>query len=122
MQITLEAADPHAVQSYSNDQIQINSIVYSRSVIVSREEIIPDLRIKRITEMDEAYLDLLLQSKPELIIIGHTEPLMAPIEIISQLSRLQIGMESMSIGAAARTYNILLGEKRRVVAGFILGT
>ena len=31
-----------------------------------------------------------------------------------------IGLETMTNAAAARTYNVLAGEGRRVVAGFIL--
>jgi uncharacterized protein len=120
MHINLEAAENNAVQAYSDNQIQINSIVYGRSLIVSKEEIITDLTIKNIQDINEQYLQQLLQSKPEVIIIGHENTgKFPPIEIISQLSQQQIGIESMSIGAACRTYNVLLSEHRAVVAGFI---
>ncbi|KTD60968.1 Mth938-like domain-containing protein [Legionella shakespearei] len=120
MNINLEAAEQHAVQAYDEKQIQINSTVYENSLIVSREEIIADLAIKNIQEIDDEYLKLLLQCKPELIIIGHENTgKFPPYEIISQLSRQRIGIECMSIGAACRTYNVLLAEMRSVVAGFI---
>jgi uncharacterized protein len=120
MQINLEAAEEHAIQTYTDHQIQINSIIYERSLIVSRKEIITDIAITNIQELDEQYLDLLLQCKPELIIIGHNNlGSLPPMKIISQLSQKRIGMECMSIGAACRTYNILLSELRGVVAGFI---
>lgn len=122
MQINLEASEQHAVQSYGDTKIQINSVIYETSLIVSREEIITNLAIKKIELMDEQFVDFLLQCKPELIIIGHENPgKFPPMSIISQLSQKRIGMECMSLGAACRTYNVLLGEQRDVVAGFILG-
>lgn len=64
-----------------------------------------------------------MQVKPEIIIIGHENPgKFPPMEFMSHLSQLQIGMECMSIGAACRTYNVLLSENRAVVAGFIMST
>ncbi len=121
MQINLEATDKNAVQAYSESKIQINSLVYERSLIVSKEEIISDLAINNIKEIDEQYLDLLLKSKPELILIGHEQTgSFPPPSIISLLLQKRIGIECMSIGAACRTFNVLLSEHRDVVVGFIL--
>ncbi|STY29382.1 Protein of uncharacterised function (DUF498/DUF598) [Legionella wadsworthii] len=121
MHINLESAEPHAVQSYSDNKIQINSIVYERSLIVSETEIISDLSIQDIQEIDEHYMNLLTQFKPEIIIIGHEHTgKLLPLSIMKQLGDQRIGIESMSIGAASRTYNVLLSENRAVVAGFIL--
>ena len=120
MHINLEAADNHAIEAYSDHQIQVNSIVYERSLILSKEEIITDLVIKNIHDVDESYLDLLLRFKPEVIIIGHEQiGQFLPIPIMNQLWQQRIGVECMSIGAACRTYNVLLGESRAVVSGFI---
>lgn len=121
MHINLEAADPHAVQAYSDKKIQINSIVYENSLIVSKEEIITDLAINNIQDIDEHYIDLFIKFKPEVIIIGHENTgKFPPVSIINQLAQHHIGIECMSIGAACRTYNVLLSEFRAVAAGFIL--
>lgn len=120
MHINLEAAENHAVQAYTDHQIQINSIVYERSLIVSKNEIITELTINDIQEINEQYLQQLIKFKPEVIIIGHENTgKFPPMPIISQLSQQRIGIECMSIGAACRTYNVLLSEERAVVAGFI---
>lgn len=120
MNINLEDSELHSIQAYDAHQIQINSIVYVHSLIVSREEIISDVAIKSIKDMNEEYIKLLLKHKPEVIIIGHQETAHPPLDLISKLSQQRIGMECMSVGAACRTYNVLLGENRAVVAGFIL--
>lgn len=121
MHINLEAVENNTIQAYHDNQIQINSIVYERSLIVSRKEIITDLIIKDIRDIDDHYLHQLLEFKPEVIIIGHEALGTFPaLSIRSQLSQHRIGLECMSIGAACRTYNVLLSEERAVVAGFIL--
>ncbi|PJD95481.1 MAG: hypothetical protein CK426_04520 [Legionella sp.] len=121
MHIHLETPEKNTIQSYSSNDIQINSIHYGRSLIVSRQEIISDVQIKHINEMNEPYLALLLKNNPEVIVIGHSQSGVFPSpEWASRLSQQGIGIEFMSIGAACRTYNVLLGEERAVVAGFIL--
>ncbi|WP_298625237.1 Mth938-like domain-containing protein [uncultured Legionella sp.] len=121
MNINLEAAEQHAIQAYGDNKIQINSIIYEGSLIVSREEIITDVAINNIQNMNDEYLNLLLKSTPEIIIIGHENTgKFPPFSIISHLSKQRIGIECMSIGAACRTYNVLLSEHRQVVAGIII--
>lgn len=121
MHINLESTEQHAVQAYSDDKIQINSIVYDNSLIVSKEEIITDLAIKNIQDIDDQYFDLLIKLNPEIVVIGHKNTgKFPPMKIISQLSQHRIGIECMSIGAACRTYNVLLSENRSVIAGFII--
>lgn len=121
MHINLEVGEQHAVQSYSDKKIQINSIIYENSLIVSKEEIISDLTIKNIKDIDEEYFNLLIKFNPEIVIIGHeNKGTFPPVHIISQLSQHRIGIECMSIGAACRTYNVLLSEHRAVIAGFII--
>jgi uncharacterized protein len=120
MNINLEGAELHTVQAYNGTQIQINSIIYEKSLIVSKEAIVSDFLIKNIQDIDNHYINLLTQFKPKIIIIGHehTGKLLS-MSIVNQLSQQGIGIECMSIGAASRTYNVLLSEHRAVVAGFI---
>lgn len=120
MHINLEANEPHAIQAYDHHTVQINSVLYGQSLIVSRQKIINNLSIKNIDCMDDDYFHLLTQLNPEVIIIGHLETgKFPPIEIITRFAQARIGVECMSLGAACRTYNILLSEQRAVVAGFI---
>lgn len=121
MHISLETPEQHAIQAYSDSQIQINSVTYDQNLIVSRQETIVGTKPQNINELDEAYIELLLKHKPEIIIIGHSNAaLLPPIKLIAELSQLGIGIEFMSIGAACRTYNVLLSELRAVVLGVLL--
>jgi len=121
MHVNLEAPEQHAIQSYDNAQVTVRHVKYSNSVIIGRQDIISDWPIQHIQELNETTLGPLLLSHPEIIIIGHNQlGVQIPIEVLQRLSKLRIGIECMSIGAASRTFNVLLGEQRAVVAGIIL--
>lgn len=60
-------------------------------------------------------------NRPEVLLVGtgSKQVLMAP-ELLLPLLRAGVGVECMSTHAAARTYNILMAEGRRVVAALIM--
>lgn len=121
MHINLETADQHAIQAYSENEIRIDSISYQTSLIVNRHEIITDWPIHTINELTEELLSPLLKHQPRIIIIGHhNQGQFVSFPIIQALANQGIGLECMSIGAACRTFNVLLSEQREVVLGIIL--
>jgi uncharacterized protein len=117
MQIQLEAHEIHTIQAYSETEIKINQIIYHTDLILSRDTLITPWAIQ-----DAA--TLMLNLNPEVIILGTDTPdQLRHLNYFKQLEQSlveqQIGMEYMTLDAACRTFNILLGEHRRVVAGFI---
>jgi uncharacterized protein len=63
----------------------------------------------------------LLALRPEVVILGTGERQVFPAaEFMAGFLRKSIGIEVMDNAAAARTYNLLAGEDRQVVAAFIL--
>lgn len=122
MHIQHEPNSKHAIEAYGPNTIQINSQIYDKSLIVSEKEIISSLSITHIHEINSEFIALLTRQNPRVIIIGHSDSgaFLKP-EVMSAFASAGIGFEIMDIGAAARTYNVLLGEDREVVAAFILG-
>jgi uncharacterized protein len=117
MQIQLEAHETHTIQAYSDTEIKINQVMYHTNLILSRDTLITPWAIE---EASTQLLDL----NPEIIILGtHTPNQLRQLghlkKLEQQLCEKQIGIECMTIDAACRTFNILLSEHRRVVAGFI---
>lgn len=120
MQINREASDKHTIQSYSDTQITVNNNAYSDSVIISRQTIVSNWAVHSLADLNDAHFLPLLALQPEVIIIGHNQPgVQLPMAIIQSLAKQRIGIECMSIGAASRTFNVLLGEQRAVVAGIL---
>jgi uncharacterized protein len=61
--------------------------------------------------------------RPELVLFGSGTRLRFPRpEWLQALVALGIGLETMDTAAACRTYNILAGEGRHVVAALLLET
>ena len=59
--------------------------------------------------------------RPELVIFGSGSRLrFAPPAFLNSLMSLRIGLETMDTLAACRTYNILAGEGRHVIAALII--
>lgn len=65
-------------------------------------------------------METLVPSGVEVVLIGTgTRQVMLAQSVVAPLLRLGVGVEAMSTRAAARTYNILMSEGRRVVAALI---
>lgn len=120
MHIQLEAPDKNAIRSYTDAEITIDATVYQQSVIISRDTIISEWPVHSVQELNEKNLEALLELEPEVIIVGHQQfGIYIPIPVMHYLSKQRIGIECMSIGAASRTFNVLLSEQRSVVAAII---
>ncbi|MBJ6983801.1 Mth938-like domain-containing protein [Luteimonas sp. MC1750] len=91
------------------------------SFIVSPTRLIEDWAASPIAGLEPAQLDALLALEPEVIILGtgDAQAFPPPRTMAACLAR-GVGLEAMTNGAAARTFNVLASEGRRVVAGFIL--
>ena len=120
MQINLETADKHAVQSYTATELKINHEFYRENLIISRDKIISSWQATAIQQLTMELMEPMLQCQPEIIIIGHNlTGAQPPMAIMQALSKLRVGIECMSIGAASRTFNILLSEHRDVVLAIL---
>lgn len=121
MQINQEARDKHSIQAYDEIQIKVNNTDYSESLIVSKDNILSPWPLHCVTELNETLLKTILDQKPEIIIIGHRDlGKMIPFAMLQYLTNQRIGVECMSVGAACRTFNVLLSEQRAVVLGIVI--
>ena len=120
MHIQLEPSDNNSIRSYSDEQVTIGETTYDQSLIIARNTVITPWPITSILDLNEITLDAILKLDPEIIIIGHQQPgTLPPYNLMQELSKQRIGLECMSIGAASRTFNVLLSEHRRVIAAII---
>ncbi|MGV3740666.1 MAG: Mth938-like domain-containing protein [Gammaproteobacteria bacterium] len=119
MEIQLETVEPHTILSYNEHSILVGQTTLSQSCVLSKQAIVTDWPIHHIDELNWDHMKVLLEYKPEVIIIGHAAGPRALLSFASELSSQKIGIECMNIAAACRTYNVLLSEQRNVVLGII---
>ncbi len=111
----------NAFTGYGEGSVLVNQQRWERSVIVLPDRLITDWAPRSVAELTEADFALLASLGAEIVLLGTGPTLRFPAPVLSQvLTRQGIGLEVMDSFAAARTYNILLAEGRRVAAALLL--
>lgn len=100
----------------------VNERKLERSFIITPMQLVEGWPVAELALLDTAVTQTLLALGPEVVIIGTGLRQGFPAaEVMAACLQRGIGVECMANAAAARTFNVLAGEGRRVVAGFILG-
>ncbi len=109
------------VRRVDADHIVVVDRKLHQSFLLSPEGAIENWPIDDARTLAASHVAALLALQPELVILGTGQRQVFPAAaFMAGFLRQQIGIEVMDNAAAARTYNLLAGEGRRVVAGFIL--
>ena len=122
MKIERDPADGrNAFTGYGAGYVEVNAKRYTSSLVVSTERIVVDWPAASVDALSADHLAAILELKPEIAIIGTGAALRFPEPArLAPLHQARIGVEVMDTPAACRTYNILLGEGRAVVAALIV--
>lgn len=116
MHIRLEPYLPSTITHYTKTSLSIQGQSYAFPCIITHEHVMAW------TTSDPLTLETLepfCAMKPELILIGYaTVRIALPLDLQSFLSQQRIGIEIMELGAACRTFNLLLPE-RNVILGLL---
>ena len=116
------SGDGYVITAYDATGIAINGKRFEQSLLIATQKLEENWPPGSIAELDSEHIQQISDMQPELIILGTGNKLVfPPVEIYAALIRQNIGIEFMDTGAACRTYNILSGEGRNVVAGIIIG-
>ena len=121
MQLNLERPDyTFYLRGADGSHALVNERTLDRSFVIAPESLVEDWAVVDAKVMSPADLEALFALKPEVIVLGTGPTQRFPSAAVMHacLSR-SIGFEVMDNAAAARTYSVLAGEGRRVVAGFI---
>jgi uncharacterized protein len=122
MKFTLDPNAPaNLIRGYTDDEIRIGAESVRGSCIVSADTLITRWEPQSFAELHTAHLEALLALEPELVLLG-TGPVQRfpSAEIRALVARRRVGLEAMQLGAACRTFNVLVQEGRRVAAGLFL--
>lgn len=122
MQLNLERPDyQYFLRGADGRQALVNERTLTRSFIVSPEALVEDWPVVDATAMQPGDLEAALALQPELVVLGTGETQrFPPAAVMAAALGRGIGLEAMTNAAAARTYSVLAGEGRRVVAAFVL--
>ena len=123
MKLQPDKFDVPVVNAYGPGWIGVNGQRLTRSVIVNSRGQPIDWECTAFAELHEGHFSQLVALKPELVLFGSgLRQRFAQPAWLAGLMAQRIGVETMDTAAACRTYNILAGEGRHVVAALLLET
>jgi uncharacterized protein len=122
VQFTLEpASGANLIRGYSEREILIGEQHVRRSCIVSATQLVTDWPPQCFADLTVEHLAAIFALGPELVLLG-TGPRQrfAPADVRAAFAARRIALEAMQLGAACRTFNILLQEERPAAAALFL--
>ncbi|HIY70560.1 MAG TPA: Mth938-like domain-containing protein [Candidatus Luteimonas excrementigallinarum] len=122
MQLHLDRPDyDYYLRSADGSSALVNERRLTRSFVVAPDALIEDWPVRDAGSLGMPELEQILALSPALVLLG-TGPrqVFPPAQIMAACLSRGIGLEAMANDSAARTYHVLAGEGRRVVAAFIL--
>ena len=110
------------IQSYGNGKFQISDKEYDHSVLVFPDQIIPWSPIDTNNLIIDDFKKVLAVGPiVELLLLGCGKTTwFLPLPLRDELKEMGLVLEPMDTGAACRTFNVLLGEDRRIAAALML--
>jgi len=105
------------VRSVNADGIRINDRLWSETIALTPKDVVEPWKPVAIASLTVEDFAVLLAQSPELIVVGTgASNEFPPRELTFAFARLGVGLEVMDTAAAARTFNVLAAEGRRVAA------
>jgi uncharacterized protein len=111
----------NAVTAYGEGWVEVNGVRHSSSLLVCGDRLEGDWPVASIDALTPAHFEAIARTAPELVLLGSGRQFGFPDPaVLAPLHDARIGVEVMDTQAACRTYNILLGEGRNVLAALIV--
>lgn len=117
LKFTRETVDTVTIQSVTPQGVIIGGAAYSRPIVLSINEVVSEWDAGSVPNLTTSDFDALLEASPELVLIGTgATTVFPPRDLVFAFARHGVGLETMDTAAAARTWNVLATEGRRVAA------
>ncbi|WP_434213356.1 Mth938-like domain-containing protein [[Pseudomonas] boreopolis] len=122
MQLNQEHPDyTYALRSADGAQAKVNEQVLRRSFLLTPEKLVEAWPVAALDQLTAAHMQPVLELAPALVLLGTGESQgFPPPEVMAACLTRGIGIEAMTNAAAARTYNVLASEGRKVALAMIL--
>jgi len=102
-------------------QVWVNGQPHTGSLLVPWQGAVQAWGVQRFDALQPQHFEQILSMKPELVIFGSGARMrFASSALYRSLISAGIGMETMDLGAACRTYQVLAAEGRTVLAALLI--
>jgi uncharacterized protein len=111
------------ITRHGPDELHVGMVRFDRSVVVPWRGEVRSWAPASFQQLAPEHFAELVQLGPEVVLFGSGARLrFAPPAMLRALIERGVGVECMDTAAASRTYNVLAGEGRRVVAAMLVGS
>lgn len=121
MKFTEDRPSGHVIRAHSATHIQVDETWYAHSLIITADYLDSRWPPRHFAELTTEHLEPALTRPPEVLLLGTGQQLQFPSpRLLGPLHNAGIGIETMDTAAACRTFNLLMGEGRQVMAALIV--
>ncbi|MFC3195498.1 Mth938-like domain-containing protein [Marinicella sediminis] len=107
---------PNLIVAADAGSCTIGQVIHRQSIIIPSHNPVTQATVHTVSELQHDTFLNLCDHDPELIILATGESIVFPEpDILEPLVKNHIGLEVLDNQAAARTFNVILAESRRVV-------
>jgi uncharacterized protein len=111
----------NVINAYTRDSVSVNGEIYTHSILVPPTGPVQPWPVDSLAALQASHFEQIAQANPELVVLGTGAQLRFPSPaVLRALMAARIGIETMDTAAACRTYNILVGEGRQVMAALLI--
>jgi len=111
----------NSISRHDGQGVWVNGTEYRHSLLVPWRGEVQAWGLARFEDLGEQHFEPILAHKPELVILGSGARIrFAKPALYRRLIEARIGVETMDLAAACRTYNVLASEGRAVLAALLI--
>jgi uncharacterized protein len=109
------------IRRYGPDYVVIGEQEIRRSCLVTATTLVLDWAPHGVEDLAVEHLAAIFALAPEVVVLSTGASQKFPRATLrAEFATRRIGVEIMEVGAACRTYNVLVGEERKVVGAILL--
>lgn len=110
-----------SLRAADGSRARVNDQVLTRSFAIAPDHLLQHWPVTDAASLQTQDIESLLALSPEVLILGTGErQIFPPAAVLAHCMSRGVGVEVMNNASAARTYNVLASEARKVVAALIL--
>ncbi len=115
-----DTSELNLVKPCQSGEFLVNDVLYTQSIIVTAENVITDWEIQSVADLTRKDFEMLAAFDAEILLLGTGKSLVFPDQsLFEPLVQQKCGYEVMNSRSACITFNILLGDDRKVVAALL---
>jgi uncharacterized protein len=112
---------PNLITAYTQDAVVVGDRSWTASLVLPWQGEARAWPVATFEALERGHFDPLAELAPDILLFGSGARLRFPRpEWLASLMAARIGIETMDVAAACRTYNLLVAEGRKVVAALLI--